>query len=125
MKFRSSNSGPKRVAVEEIIEVEDLAAKQQKLNDSANNTEIEPKIGSFKKPQINRSGFVTKSSLANLVKRKPQTQTATSASGPSTSTTSGSSTKTDESTSKPSASATNALSLLSGYDNNTDSDESE
>lgn len=133
MKFRSASSGSKRVAEEEIIEVEDLGSKQPKLNESANKTVSQSAIGTFKKPQINRGGFGQKSSLANLVKRK-STSTATATSGASSTTASGSSTKNDTTSStvavkpsvdKPATSSTNALSLLSGYDNYTDSDESE
>lgn len=135
MKFRSSSIGPKRVAEEEIIEVEDLAAKQQKLDQSANKKVNQLSIGTFKKPQVNRNGPGQKSALANLVKRKTATTATSTTSGPCTSTTSENSTKDDAvtstttgekpSASKPATSTTNALSLLSGYDNSTDSDDSE
>lgn len=135
MKFRSSSIGPKRVAEEEIIEVEDLAAKKQKLDQSANKKVNQLSIGTFKKPQVNRNGPGQKSALANLVKRKTTPTATSTTSGPCTSTTSENSTKDDAvtstttgekpSASKPATSTTNALSLLSGYDNSTDSDDSE
>lgn len=144
VKFQGAKtSGPKRVAEEVILEVEDLAAsaKQQKLDDTvpavkpiANQTTF----GSFKKPQ-NRNGFSQKSSLANLVKRKTTatvTATATAPTATATATaTSTSGTPTDSTNevlstgtstaSKPTTNTTNALSLLSGYDNYSDSDNSD
>lgn len=127
------------MAEEVIIEVEDLAAsaKQQKLDDTtstAKPTVNQSAIGTFKKPQTNRNGFSQKSSLANLVKRKTpgvatSTATATATTPTATSETStkpiATSTDTASSTSTTSKPTTNALSLLSGYDNNTDSDESD
>lgn len=136
VKFRGSSSGTKRVAEEEIIEVEDLSAKQQKVDDTTSKTGSQLTIGTFKKPQINRNALGQKSSLANLVKRKtPSTATSTSTfltSGTTkTATAAATTTSSIETVSKSpaapkSASSTpNALSLLSGYDNNTDSDDSE
>lgn len=136
VKFQAAKTnGPKRVAEEVIVEVEDMAetaAKQQKFDDAppaAKPIENKITIGSFKKPQTNRNGFSQKSALANLVKRKPAvTATATAAtvtSEISTKTSSITSTETSSSTSKPTATTTNALSLLSGYDNCTDSDDSD
>lgn len=133
VKFRSSNSGPKRVAEEEIIEVEDLSGKLRKVDDTSDRIESRLSIGTFKKPQINRSG--QKSTLANLVKRKT-TATAT-ATTTSTATVTSKPTNNGETTSsaippsvnliapKPISNTSNGLSLLSGYDNNTDSDDSE
>lgn len=150
VKFQAAKSdGPKRVAEEVILEVEDLAAtataaKQQKMDGEA-TTSTKPianqaAVGTFKRPQVNRNGFSQKSSLANLVKPKarftatatttttspatstvaPVTETSIKSDRPNASDT-GSSTST---VSKP-ANTTNALSLLSGYDNNTDSDDSD
>lgn len=143
VKFQGPKaSGPKRVAEEVIIEVEDLAvsAKQQKLDDPVSTTKPivnQTAIGIFKKPQPNRNGFSQKSSLANLVKRKttvPATATATaiastvtaaSETSTKTNSTSTGTTSSTSTVSKPMTSTTNALSLLSGYDNNTDSDDSD
>lgn len=145
VKFQStSNGGVKRVAEEEIVEVEDLAAKQQKtvFSDAAKKGSTLT-IGSFKKPQPNRSALSQKSVLANLVKRKPNS-TTTSASTSTSSTaeithkattesatsSSGSTTQAKPSTTPAPAptavvsNSTNGLSLLSGYDCS-DSDESE
>lgn len=136
VKFQvAKTNGPKRVAEEVIVEVEDMAetaAKQQKFDDAtpaAKPIQNKIAIGSFKKPQINRNGFSQKSSLANLVKRKSAvTATATTAtltSETSTKISSTTSTEISSSASKPTATTTNALSLLSGYDNCTDSDDSD
>lgn len=136
VKFQGAKAnGPKRVAEEVIIEVEDLAAsaKQQKIDDpisTAKPIANQTSIGIFKKPQSNRNGLSQKSLLANLVKRKTTvTATATATASSETSTKSNSTaTETTSSTStasKPTTSTTNALSLLSGYDNNTDSDDSD
>lgn len=136
VKFQGAKtSGPKRVAEEVILEVEDLAAsaKHQKLDDSVSTAKPilnQTSIGTFKKPQTNRNGFSQKSSLANLVKRKTTaTTTATATTTTPTSETStktnSTSTETTSSTSTASKPTTNALSLLSGYDNNTDSDDSD
>lgn len=111
VKFQGAKStGPKRVAEEVIIEVEDLAAqgKQQKLDDSAATAKSsvnQTTMGTFKKPQSNRNGFSQKSSLANLVKRKT-TVTATA-----TTTGIGSATATATSTSpKPTSAQTETTS---------------
>lgn len=147
VKFQGAKtSGPKRVAEEVIIEVEDLAAsaKQQKLDESA--TAAKPignqaAIGTFKKPQTNRNGFSQRSALANLVKRKTTATATATATIPATATTA--TTATSETTTKspnptnavttlgastatkPTTNTTNALSLLSGYDNYSDSDDSD
>lgn len=144
VKFQGAKtSGPKRVAEEVILEVEDLAAsaeKQQKFDDSV--TAVKPivnqtAIGTFKKPQTSRNGFSQKSLMANLVKRKTSataTATVTTPTAPAmaataapenTTKTSSTSTETTSSTSTVAKPTTNALSLLSGYDNNTDSDDSD
>lgn len=132
VKFKSSSSGAgtKRVAEEEIIEVEDLAKKQTKLN------EIESKkVDIFKKPALSKKSLGIKSSLANLVRRKePCTSTSTS----STSLTVDNSksegqnktiletmnvpAKLNPALNQPTTAKTNALSLLSGYDDDSDSD---
>lgn len=140
MKFQGpKTSGPKRVAEEVIIEVEDLAAasaKQQKFDESvsvARPVASQTAIGTFKKPQINRNGFSQKSSLANLVKRKTTATATSTAATTATTGTSETSTKTPNPTntvstsgaSKPTTNTTNALSLLSGYDNYSDSDDSD
>lgn len=139
VKFQGAKTaGPKRVAEEVIIEVEDLAAsaKQQKLDESAASTTKpmgnQSAIGTFKKPQTNRNGFSQKSSLANLIKRKtPTTATATATTATTVITEtpdSTNSTVTASNTStaaKPPTNTTNALSLLSGYDNYSDSDDSD
>lgn len=162
IKFHgSSATGTKRVAEEEIIEVEDLAVKKHKPNNDSDKRSNQFTAGTFKKPQVSKIGLNQKSALANLVKRKTPA-TATTATVTATTTTTASATatatatalstaratatatatvaapsrnsQTSESTSskpapKPSTqtapSAPNALSLLSGYDNYSDSDESE
>lgn len=145
VKFQGAKtSGSKRVAEEVILEVEDLAAsaeKQQKFDDSV--TAVKPivnqtAIGTFKKPQTSRNGFSQKSLMANLVKRKtPATATVTAtttttepampatATSENTTKTSSTRTETTSSTSTVAKPTTNALSLLSSYDNNTDSDDSD
>lgn len=146
IKFHgSSATGTKRVAEEEIIEVEDLAVKKHKPNNDSDKRSNQFTAGTFKKPQVSKIGLNQKSALANLVKRKTPA-TATTATVTATTTTTATATatatvaapsrnsQTSESTSskpapKPSTqtalSAPNALSLLSGYDNYSDSDESE
>lgn len=137
VKFHSGSagsSGLKRVAEEEIIEVEDLAAKQSKPSIDTEKKSTQFSIGSFKKPQTNRIGLGPKSSLANLVKRKPITSTSTATSATATNNASVAATATVANKPSPSptsaplqpaakaASTTNALSLLGGYDSNSDSD---
>lgn len=136
VKFHGSggSSGLKRVAEEEIIEVEDLAAKQTKPSIETDKKSSQFSMGSFKKPQTNRIGLGQKSSLANLVKRKPiaPTSTATSATATKNASVTATETVANIPSSAPTAaplqqaakaaSITNALSLLGRYDSNSDSD---
>lgn len=129
----------KRVAEEEIIEVEDLAAKQTKLDDEKGNSSgSQVSTSMFKRPTAtNRNGLNQKSAFANLVKRKSTTTTSTTTSEPSAKSSVSSEITannptglTATTTSTPAngndAPKTNALSLLgSSYDNCTDSDESD
>lgn len=77
MKFQSSSctsSGIKRVAEEEIIEVEDLAKKQYKPNENNDKPSASVPSGnsvshSFKKPQTNKPISATKSSIIMGIKR--------------------------------------------------------
>lgn len=129
MKFHSGAGGVgvKRVAEEEIIEVEDLGAKQPKSSKESEKRSGQLSIGSFKKPV----GLGQKFSLANLVKRKTTSASSISSSSFGTST-DATNTETNVnkptnsvSSSQPAPSKPNALSLLSGYDNTSDSDGSE
>lgn len=145
LKFhKSSSGGAKRVAEEEILEIEDFATKRTTPLSSAEQKPAQStlSIGTFKKPANARTGLSQKSSLANLVRRKPtNTTTSTSSSTNSISETvtaakpptndtnpndTNNSTKPSASTSiaAPATNKPNALSLLSGYDCS-DSDESE
>lgn len=100
------------MAEEEIIEVEDLARRKFKSIEEKPKEVATNSI--FKKPTTTKVGSTSKSSLANLVKRKvPASATETK----NTSSASNSNQPTDMS--QPISSA---LSLLSGYD---DSDESD
>lgn len=128
MKFQSTGStsgGTKRVAEEEIIEVEDLAKRQFKPN-ASNDKSTVPPLNAFKKPQNNKPSSSGKSSLVNLVKRKVTNSTTSSTvTLPSKSNTESSASKVTAQTSTPvSQPSTNALSLLSGYDDS-DSNESD
>lgn len=134
VKFHGSSlGGVKRVAEEEIIEVEDLAAKQSKPNFLVENDKkpSQPSsIGLFRKPQTVRPGLGAKSSLAYLVKRKPVAATSTTTSAAATnninvSTMETTTKKTPSLSTQPATSTTNALSLLGGYDSNSDSDASD
>ncbi|XP_055318782.1 splicing factor YJU2 [Sitodiplosis mosellana] len=127
VKFHGSGgSVVKRVAEEQIIEVEDLAAKQSKPTIDTEKKSSQFSLGTFKKPQTSRIGFGQKSSLANLVKRKSVTPTSTTTSVTVTKNTSVSTTEAvvDKPSPPPAkvTSTTNALSLLGGYDSNSDSD---
>lgn len=138
VKFHGSTvGGTKRVAEEEIIEVEDLAAKQAKpsIETSKTQSQLSIGLGTFKRPQTTRPALGAKSLLANLVKRKPiatisTTTSLTASTDTNVSTTETSTNKSLPAPSKPAiavagASTTNALSLLGGYDSNSDSDASD
>lgn len=124
VKFQNSvpiSSATKRVAEEEIIEVEDLAKRQYKQNEN-NDQPSGSTVHTFKKPQISKPNTATKSSLVksslvNLVKRK--TPTATQVSTPNTS-----QPKEPIKVAVTQPTTANALSLLSGYDDS-DSNESD
>lgn len=135
MKFHGSNSsGGKRVAEEEIIEVEDMAIKQPKLDAKIEKKPTQLTTETFKKPQNNRIKAHHKSSLVNLVKRKSSITSTTTSDRSTTSTAiklcETVSTKTVtpllSSLSSPSpspAAVSNALSMLGGYNSNSDDSE--
>lgn len=112
------------MAQEEIIEVEDLAKKPHK-----SDVFVEPKPltkPSIAKPSNTKIGFNSKASLVNLVKRKPAaTVSSTSATATTTTNVSNAANTKTPSEPRPAASSLNALSLLSGYDDGSDSSESD
>lgn len=119
VKFHNSSASnaKKRIAEEEIVEVEDLASKQAKVN--------QPTSSGFKKPQNIRNGLNSKLLLSNLVRRKP----AASSTCPSESSVKLSTSLTKAESNEPSSSSSqppaSGLSLLSSYSSNSNSDDSE
>lgn len=130
---KSSGSGIKRVAAEEVLEIEDLSTKQFKPNENP-KTATNLGLATFAKPAPKKPILSNKASLANLVKRKtPATSTSTD-SAHATSVSNNSSNASNSSA--PSASIQssntavttsnkpNALSLLGSY-NDSDSNDSD
>lgn len=122
MKFAHSRpAGTKRVASEEIIEVEDLSKKSKgddgpSTSSTTSDATDELITEKFAKPSskpISVGGLSSRNSMKNLVKRKSDNATIVS-----------------QSPAKPAAdpatkpASTNALTLLAGYDNASDSDSS-
>lgn len=108
------------MAEEEIIEVEDLSSRKFKSIEEKPKEVATSSI--FKKPPATKVGSTSKSSLANLVKRKvpaSATETKNTSTTVTQSTSSASNSNQLTAVSQPTSSA---LSLLSGYD---DSDESD
>lgn len=108
------------MAEEEIIEVENFANRKLKLIDEKPKEIATSSI--FKKPSATKISSTSKSSLANLVKRKvppSATETKNTLTTETKSTSSASNSNQPTAVSQPTSSA---LSLLSGYD---DSDESD
>lgn len=148
VKFHNNRpTGNKRVASEEIIEIEDLAKRKHGDTELAEEKASSSDTIMFKEPakrdipkftkinstSISVGGLSSKKSiLKNLVKKKPvqtttdppMSSTAPVITSTVTSTTSTSSISASSKVSEPKpGSAPNALSLLAGYDNNnSDSD---
>lgn len=142
IKFHN-NTGTKRVASEEIIEVDDLSAKKAnnsvfsvsstinaKQNASSSSATTSSILShKFLKPQISIGSLSNnKNSLKNLVKRKTATKIETNTAAHTSETATISTTPDDQpqttsiqNESKTVAPKSNALSLLCGYDDEDDS----
>lgn len=127
-----TGTGVKRVAEEEVLEIEDLSKKQFKPNEPKNT--INQTALTFKKPAVTKSLGI-KASMANLVKRKaPPTATTTTSDSANAGTATTSNIQATPPTATASASASttpilttnkpNALALLGGY-NDSDSNDSD
>lgn len=157
MKFhnRPTTSGTKRVASEEIIEIEDLAKRSFKKDDEGDATERAEVINNSKKISGNDSNASAKLGIAiknvkppsstsisvgglsssrnlmkNLVKKKPaETVTSSTLNSVGVSESSTNTTENNKSlatsTNINSNSSGNALSLLAGYDDDSDSNNSD
>lgn len=123
VKFKTpaSSGGVKRVAEEEILEVEDLAKKPHKSDEIEVKSASKPPVNICKSAPTAKIGLSSKATLANLVRRKPASTTISTPVNTVAAATQSSTTT----ASKPATSNSNALSLLSGYDNDSDSNESD